>query len=277
MKSFLILTTWDLPEAYFLAASLEAREQRIGVINIAGRPFGTTLRVLRRLRRNRGTLYLADLLLARLFRKRYMPATVLPFPEIDAEAIAGIKRRWPAHTCVDPHAPATMQFVRDFDPDYMLLAGTPVLKPALYTLARHGAFNRHLGMLPEYRGSDCPVWALALNDAQHVGFTIHRVAEKVDAGDIVHLEHVPLEPGESFVGYLARFQRRASEAFVSVLDRVVSDAPVDARQQSVRGRFFPPAGLRAVRRARKNFDRLTRAATTPSAERVVARSPALGA
>jgi methionyl-tRNA formyltransferase len=121
------------------------------------------------------------------------------------------------------------------------------------------------------------VWALALNDAQHVGFTIHRVAEKVDAGDIVHLEHVPLEPGESFVGYLARFQRRASEAFVSVLDRVLGGSPVDSRRQSVRGRFFPPAGLRAVRRARKNFDRLTHGAVDPSAERVAAQSPALGA
>jgi methionyl-tRNA formyltransferase len=42
-------------------------------------------------------------------------------------------------------------------------------------------------MLPDYKGSDCPVWALALNDAEHVGFTIHRVAEKVDAGDVIHV------------------------------------------------------------------------------------------
>ena len=278
MKSFLILTTWDLPEAYFLAASLEARNQRVGVVNITGRPLLATLRVLRRLRRNRGTLYLADLLLARVLRMRYMPSTILPFPEIDADAIAGIKRRWPTHTCPDPHAPATMQFVRDFDPDYMLLAGTPVLKPSLYTLARHGAFNRHLGMLPEYKGSDCPVWALALNDAAHVGFTIHRVAEKVDAGDIVHLEHVPIARGDSFVGYMARFQRRASEAFATVLDRVIGGSPVDARRQAVRGRFFPPAGLRALRSARRNFDRLTRTlADRPSRERVAARSSAPGA
>jgi folate-dependent phosphoribosylglycinamide formyltransferase PurN len=278
MRSFLILTTWDLPEAYFVAASLQAKGQRVGVINITGRPFGTTLRVLRRLRRNRGTLYLVDLLLARLLRTRYMPKTVVPFPEIDAAAIARIKRRCVTHTCLDPHADATMRFVRDFDPDYMLLAGTPVLKPSLYTLARHGAFNRHLGMLPEYKGSDCPVWAFASNDPEHAGFTIHRVAEKVDAGDVVHLEHVPIVPGESFVGYLARFQRRASDALVTVLDRLVEGGPVEARPQFARGRFFPPAGLRAVRRARKNFDRLARAlAERPERERVAAEYPALGA
>jgi folate-dependent phosphoribosylglycinamide formyltransferase PurN len=271
MRAFLIVTTRDLPEAYFLAASLEAREQRIAVVNIAGRPFATKLRVLRRLRRNRGTRYLADLLLGRMVRTRYLPATIVPFPEIDAGTIARSKRRWLAHTCRDPHAPATLQFVRDFDPDYMLLAGTPVLKPALYSLARHGALNRHLGMLPEYKGSDCPVWALASNDPERLGFSIHRVAEKVDAGDIVHLEHVPIALSESFVGYITRLQRRASEAFVNVLDRVVEGSPIEARPQMVQGRFFPPAGLRALRQARRNFDRLTQASgDQPSSERVAA-------
>ena len=102
MKSFLIVTTRDLPEAYFLATALEARRQRIGVINITGRPLGTKLRVLARLRRNRGTLYLADLLLARALRSRYLPATVMPFPEIDEAVIASIKRRWPSHCCSGP-------------------------------------------------------------------------------------------------------------------------------------------------------------------------------
>jgi hypothetical protein len=160
MKSFLIVTTWDLPEAYFLAAALEARRQRIGVVNIMGRPLREKLRVLRRLRRNRGTLYLVDVLLARTLRWRYMPATVVLFPEIDDAAIARIKRRWPSHTSLDPHATPTFRFVRDFvAPDYMLLAGAPVLKPSLFSLAREGAFNRHLGMLPDYKGSDCPVYA----------------------------------------------------------------------------------------------------------------------
>lgn len=271
MQSFLILTTRDLPEAYFLARSLEARHQRIGIVNITGRPLPAKLRVLRRLRRNRGTRYLFDLFLGRVLRGLYMPATIVPFPEIDAAAVADVKRRWPVHTCRDPHGPATRQFVQDFAPDYMLLAGTPVLKPSLYEQARHGAFNRHLGMLPEYKGSDCPVWALAENDPEHLGFSIHRVAEKVDAGDVVHLEHVPIVRGERFADYMARFQRRASEAMVGVLDEVVGGSVVGARPQPAQGRFFPPAGLSALRRARRNFDRLTRAlARQPSSARAAA-------
>src|SRR5258706_169971 len=65
MPGFLILTTADLPEAYFLAASLESRGQRLAMVNIVARPVSTQIGVLARLRRNRGTVYLADLLLAR--------------------------------------------------------------------------------------------------------------------------------------------------------------------------------------------------------------------
>jgi folate-dependent phosphoribosylglycinamide formyltransferase PurN len=270
MKAFVILTTWDLPEAYYLATALEARKQRIGIVNICGRSFRAKLRVLRRLRRNRGLAYLVDLLLARALRRRYMPSTILPFRDIDAGVIAGIKRRWPTHTCVDPHAPDTLRFVRDFGADYMLLAGTPVLKPSLYGLARHGAFNRHLGMLPEYKGSDCPLWALAQNDPEHLGFTLHRVAEKVDGGDVIHREQVPIVRGESFVGYMARFQRRASDAMIDILDRLIADAAVDGWSQEAPGRYFPPAGLSALRRARVNFERLAQPSTGHESEPVAA-------
>jgi folate-dependent phosphoribosylglycinamide formyltransferase PurN len=278
MASFVIVTTRDLPEAYFLAAALERRRQRIAVINITGRPLGAKFRVLRRLRQRRGTPYLADLLLGRALRRRYLPARVLPFPEIDAGFVAAIKRRTSMHTCADPHRPETLRFVRDFDPDYMLLAGTPILEPTLFTLARHGALNRHLGVLPEYRGSDCPLWALALDDPEHLGFSIHRVSERVDRGDVLHVEPVPIAPGESLVRYLARFQRRASHALIGLLDRLIEGAPVHARPQVAGGRYFPPAGFRTLRLARRNFDRvakdlLDRAACAPP----VAPRPAMEA
>jgi methionyl-tRNA formyltransferase len=134
----------------------------------------------------------------------------------------------------------------------------------LYQLARHGALNRHLGVLPAYRGSDCPIWALASNDPERVGFTIHFGAEKVDTGDIVEREHVPIVPGVTFPGYLARLQRQASEAFVAVLDRLTGGAAVARERQVAGGRFFPPAGLTALHRARKSYEQLAnaRGATT---------------
>ena len=63
--TFLILTTADLPEAYFLGSFLESVAIPFALVNIVGRPVGNQLQVLARLRRNRGLAYVADFLLGR--------------------------------------------------------------------------------------------------------------------------------------------------------------------------------------------------------------------
>ena len=49
MPSFLVVTTRDLPEAYFVARFLESRRQRLAILNITGRAPSSAVRVLRRL------------------------------------------------------------------------------------------------------------------------------------------------------------------------------------------------------------------------------------
>jgi folate-dependent phosphoribosylglycinamide formyltransferase PurN len=254
-RSFLLVTTRDLPEAYFLARYLEWRDQRIAVLNYLGRPLATKIRVLARLGRNRGLPYVADLLLGRALRTRDRHL-VDPFPEIDPPLLTGLKQRHPRMDCRDLHAAEALRFVEVFAPDYILLGGAPLLKPALYRLAKHGALNRHLGLLPDYRGSDCAIWTLAMNRPERVGFTIHAVAEKADAGNIIVQHAVPIPPGASFGEYLALLQRIASEAFVGVLGRILRGEAIVQYPQTRAGVYFPPAGHTTIRRAVRTYTRL---------------------
>lgn len=271
VASFLIVTTHGLPEAYFLAHFLEARHQRIALLNLAGRPLAGRVRVMARLARRRGLRYLADFLLGRALGALDRQPRVDPFPEIDADSVARLTGAHPYRECLDPHSPDTLRFVSAFAPDYILLAGAPVLKPAFYGLARGGALNRHLGWLPEFRGSDCVLWALALDRAESVGFTVHAVAEKVDAGDIIVRGRVPIPTGLNFPAYLARLQRTASEAFAGVLERILRGEPLDRQAQNGGGAYFPPAGLSTIRRARRNYAR--RAGVRPTADAAGACAP----
>jgi folate-dependent phosphoribosylglycinamide formyltransferase PurN len=257
---FLIVTTKDLPEAYFLARHLDRRGQRIAFLNITGRPWPRALRVLGRLGRRHGWLYLADLLLAKAVRALSPPSGVDPFPEVAATEVARIRDAYPRLDTRDPHAPHVLRFVQRFDPDYILLAGAPVLRPALFTLARHGALNRHLGVLPNARGSDCPIWALALNQPESLGFSIHFVTEKVDGGSVVVSSNVPIMAGRSFDAFLATVQRRASEAFVDALEHILDGKRLPSQPQVAGGRYFAPAGFSTERRARLNYARLCDAA-----------------
>ena len=106
------------------------------------------------------------------------------------------------------------------------------------------------------RGSDCPIWAFALERPQCSGYTIHRVVQKVDAGDVL-MRHPVAVGGEATLGdYLRRLQREASEGFTAVIDQILTGAPMTSAPQSGDGRYFPPAGWSTRRRAEQVYNRL---------------------
>jgi folate-dependent phosphoribosylglycinamide formyltransferase PurN len=262
VPAFVIITTADLPEAYFLAAFLESRGQPFALVNIVARTLLSQLRVLARLRRNRGTRYLADLLLARAMdllqarRPRPPGPRSTAFPEIQSSVIEALRRRHPCLDCRDPHASQVVDFIRTFGPDYMLLAGSPILRPGVFGLARKATLNRHLGLVPEFRGSDCTMWALALDRPECVGYSIHLVNERVDGGDVIVRRPLPLQGDRSLGDYLRRLQRQASTDFVEVLDELIDGLPIAPTTQQGKGQYYPPAGWSVRRQAQRTFARL---------------------
>ncbi len=255
MKTFAIVTTWDLPEAYFLARYLCRRGQRVGILNLRGRPFMDRIRVVRRLWRNRGTLYVLDRVLAALLSSLYVPKNVVPFPDLDSQAIGEIRKACICLDCDDLHGAEAFRYVKDLAPDYVLIAGAPVIRPALYGLAREATLNRHLGLSPAYRGSNCPIWALARGDFQSVGYTIHLVNEKVDGGAVVRQAPIPMHREVPFAEYLAEVQLVGSNGFISVLGDILDGVALRPLAQPAGGTHFPPAGLSTLRRAYRNYNR----------------------
>jgi folate-dependent phosphoribosylglycinamide formyltransferase PurN len=263
--SFLILTTADLPEGYFLGSFLESMGAPFALVNIVARPLGNQVQVLSRLRRNRGLAYVADLLLARAsdrvelwIRRKEMEHAPRTFPEVDARLVRDIRARHPHLDCSDPHASEVLDFVRAQAPDYILLAGAPFLRPTFYGLARHGALNRHLGLLPDFRGSDCALWALSMNRPDAVGYSIHVVNERVDGGDVVLRRPFPVSADPSLEDYLRRMRREASEAFAGVIRGLLDGATLRPLPQVRKGPYFAPAGWTTQRLALRNYARALR-------------------
>jgi folate-dependent phosphoribosylglycinamide formyltransferase PurN len=269
--SFLILTTADLPEAYFLGSALETLGAAFALVNIVRRPVLDRLRVLSRLRRNRGLGYAADVVLGRaadrlalFIHRKEVARSPRAFPEVDARLVRRIRDNHPHLDCRDPHAGEVLDFVRGQAPDYILLAGAPVLRPAFYGLARRGALNRHLGLLPDFRGVDCAIWALALDQPENVGYSIHVVSERVDAGDVVLRQPMPIAGDPTLEDYLRRLRREASQAFADVATRLAQGAPLVSQPQPRAGRYYPPSGYTAQIRALRNYARLSGRRSTPN-------------
>jgi hypothetical protein len=261
MPGFLIVTTKNLPEAYFLADFLLKKNRPVAILNIRRRSPPQVLRVGHRLLRNRGFLYALDLAVGKLLRSCFLSPAVVPFPEIDAGRVASMRRQIRFAETDDPHGEMALGFVRSAAPDYVLLAGAPVLDASILNLAGRGTFNRHLGLAPRYRGSDCPLWAMSAGEFDQLGFTIHAVTNIVDGGPIVIARTVAPSPQMDLSTYLAHLARVASEAFTTLLSSLGDGIPVSGTPQRNGGRYYPPAGLSTLWSAHRHFAGFRRAAT----------------
>jgi methionyl-tRNA formyltransferase len=70
-------------------------------------------------------------------------------------------------------------------PDLLLLGQTGIVRKHILATARIGTLNAHPGILPDYRGIDCALWAVHRGDWDKVGNTLHWVDPGVDTGAII--------------------------------------------------------------------------------------------
>lgn len=86
-----------------------------------------------------------------------------------------------------------MDELRALDPDIFLFAPLRLIAgPQTLSLPRIGAFNVHLGRIPEYRGGFSSFWAL-LHGRATAGVTLHRAVEELDSGPIVAESEIPVD------------------------------------------------------------------------------------
>jgi hypothetical protein len=87
------------------------------------------------------------------------------------------------------------------------------------------------------------------------GYSIHVVGERVDGGDVLVRQPVPVRNDPTLRDYLRRLRREASDAFVGVIDHLLQGVPLQALPQQHSGTYFPPAGWSIRRRAERNYAR----------------------
>lgn len=79
---------------------------------------------------------------------------------------------------------------------FVVAAYAQKLPMRLIEMPPKGCINVHPSLLPKYRGAS-PLTAAILNGDEKSGVTIMKVAEAMDAGDILMQEEMPLDPHET--------------------------------------------------------------------------------
>jgi methionyl-tRNA formyltransferase len=102
-------------------------------------------------------------------------------------------------------------------PDVIASVAAPeVFKMHLLGLPPLGCINLHSGRLPAYRGMMPTFWQM-LRGERAVTITVHRMAEKLDAGDVLATQTFAIRPSDSLDRVIKEAKREGARLLVRVL------------------------------------------------------------
>lgn len=81
-------------------------------------------------------------------------------------------------------------------PDIIVVLTFPFIIPETLLQTKTPWFNFHFAPLPEYRGAE-PIFWLLKNREKEGGVSVHVMTKNLDAGSIVFIEPVPIEPTDT--------------------------------------------------------------------------------
>ena len=204
-----VFSGWDSPSTLQAITRLQA----VPGVEIAGLVYDrgvyrlkTRLRRFWRRSRRDGIVYLLSGLIARACRllipagpRRFDPRPIrrAVFPsEVRSLTDLASRHDIPYHAVDSLNSPEAQRHIASLHADLGVVIGTRILTRGTFALPRLGSVNIHKGRVPQYRGQPPAFWEL-YNGETEAGATVHLVAEKLDAGDIITEGSVPIESTET--------------------------------------------------------------------------------
>jgi len=109
------------------------------------------------------------------------------------------------------------QMLKEVKPDLIVLGGTRIIRPNIFTLAPHGALNAHPGLLPQVRGSASVAWSIYYDIP--IGCTCHFIDASIDTGDIVAQRILPVHRGDTYEKLVAATIKLAGTLMTEALQQ----------------------------------------------------------
>jgi methionyl-tRNA formyltransferase len=138
----------------------------------------------------------------------------------------------------NPNAPEIIERVRALRPDFLFsFYYRMMLGAELLALPARGAYNVHGSLLPHYRGRVPVNWAVLRGERQ-TGATLHVMAAKPDAGDIVAQQPVPILPDDTAFEVYRKVSVAAELALDRALPALIAGTAPHRAQDLAAGSYF---------------------------------------
>ncbi len=118
--------------------------------------------------------------------------------------------------------PDFLNDLRALEADLFVVVAFRILPAELLKIPPAGTVNLHPSLLPRYRGAAPIQWAV-MNGDQETGVTTFLIERKVDAGDILCQETVPIVPEETAGELHERLSRIGAELLLRTVDLMANE------------------------------------------------------
>lgn len=134
-----------------------------------------------------------------------------PLSKISKKRIGAIKKEYnldgspiPKHQVIEVssvNAQECLEQLKAVQPDLVIVHGTRIISKKILLEVNATFINIHAGITPRYRGSHGAYWALANNDKENCGVTVHLVDAGIDTGNVLAQGAIPYTKQDNFVTY----------------------------------------------------------------------------
>jgi len=127
-----------------------------------------------------------------------------------------------------------------------------IFRKPLLDLPKLGCINMHCALLPKYRGMLPSFWVLAHNEKE-TGVTIHYMNEKLDDGDIILQERVPIHEKDTFHSLVTRLKTNVAPKLLLKAFEKIEKGTVETTENNRKFAFcFSFPKKKDIKQFRKN-------------------------
>ncbi len=94
-----------------------------------------------------------------------------------------------------------IEFIKKENPDLIIVNGTRIISKKVLNCTSATFINTHAGITPRYRGVHGGYWALANEDKNNCGVTVHLVDSGIDTGGVLFQQNILPTRKDNFATY----------------------------------------------------------------------------
>lgn len=123
-------------------------------------------------------------------------------------------------------------------PDLLVSVACPyILKETLLVMPPLGCINIHHAPLPQYKGMMPTFWQM-YHGEKKVGVTIHTMAARLDEGNALLQDQLPMQENEPLDSLIRRAKRHGAHCMLSVLRQIAAQTQATLSLENQPGSYF---------------------------------------